>query len=63
MLDYSGNMEYFQEQLRRAGITKEMVNMDKYAGLTHCELQSVVNFAIARKEQQDMNRKGECDKY
>lgn len=42
-LDYTGDMSYYQNQLARKGITKEMLNMDNYAGLTPRELQSIVD--------------------
>lgn len=41
--DFDGDMSYFQEQLERAGITKEQFNMDDYAGLTFYELQGIVD--------------------
>lgn len=41
--DYDGDMSYYQEQLAKKGITKEMFNMDKYAGLTARELQGIVD--------------------
>ena len=41
--DYDGGMSYYQEQLTKKGITKEMFNMDKYAGLTARELQNIVD--------------------
>ena len=40
--DYD-DMSYYQEQLAKKGIIKEMFNMDKYAGLTARELQSIVD--------------------
>ena len=43
--DYDGDMSYFQEQLAKKGITKEMLDMDNYAGLTFSELQSIVDSA------------------
>lgn len=36
-------MDYFQNQLLAKGITKEMFNMDQFAGLTTRELQNIVN--------------------
>lgn len=42
-LDYEGDMSYYQKQLERKGITKDMFDMDKYAGLTARELQSIVD--------------------
>lgn len=30
--DYSGDMKFFQDQLAEKGITKEMLNMDNFAG-------------------------------
>lgn len=41
-LDYDGDMKYYQDQLAAKGITKEMLNMDDYAGLTARELQGIV---------------------
>lgn len=50
-LDYDGDMSYFQNQLAQKGITKEMFNMDDYAGLTARELQSIVDsLELVRKE-------------
>ena len=43
--DYDGDMEYYQNQLLKKGITKEMLNMDNFAGLTARELQSIVDSA------------------
>ncbi len=48
--DYGGDMRYYQEQLERKGITKEMFNMDNYAGLTAKELQSIVDSVQLIKE-------------
>lgn len=45
MYDYDGDMKYFQDQLADKGITKDMLNVDKYAGLTELELQSIVDSA------------------
>ena len=45
--DYSGNMDRFQDQLAKVGITKDMFNMDNYCGCTERELQSVVDSVIA----------------
>ncbi len=41
--DYDGDMSYYQNQLARKGITKEMFDMDNYAGLTTSELQGIVD--------------------
>lgn len=41
--DFDGDMSYYQEQLAEKGITKEMLDMDNYAGLTARELQSIVD--------------------
>lgn len=43
MRDYTGDMKYYQDQLAAKGITKEMLDMDNYAGLTARELQSIVD--------------------
>lgn len=52
MYDYQGSMSYYQDQLTRAGITQEELNMYNYVGLTSVELQSIVNNAIANKERE-----------
>lgn len=49
MKDYQGSMDYFQDQLTKAGITKDEIDMGNYVGLTSAELQSVVNYHISRK--------------
>lgn len=48
--DYNGDMGYYQEQLAKKGITKEMLNMDDYAGLTKRELQCIVDNARVVKK-------------
>ncbi len=49
--DYEGDMAFYQDQLLKKGITKEMLNMDNYAGLTARELQSIVDSVqLVRKE-------------
>ncbi len=45
--DYNGDMSYYQNQLARKGITKEMFDMDNYAGLTASELQGIVDSIMA----------------
>lgn len=48
--DYEGDMSYYQDQLTKKGITKDMLNMDNYAGCTAGELQSIVDSAkLVRK--------------
>lgn len=49
-MDYEGSMEFFQNQLAAKGITKEMLNMDNFAGLTARELQNIVNSARLKKK-------------
>lgn len=50
--DYSGDMNFFQDQLAAKGITKDMLNMDNYAGLTARELQSIVDSVqLVKKEE------------
>lgn len=50
--DYEGDMKYYQDQLARKGITKEMLNMDNYVGLTARELQSIVDSVqLVKKEE------------
>lgn len=48
MYDYDGNMSYYQNQLSEKGITKEMLDMDNFVGLTAKELQSIVDNAKVR---------------
>lgn len=48
--DYSGDMKFYQDQLLAKGITKEMFNMDDYAGLTPRELQSLVDSIELKKK-------------
>lgn len=50
--DYEGDMKYYQDQLTKKGISKEMLDMDNYAGLTARELQSIVdNARLVKKEE------------
>lgn len=52
MRDYDGDMKFYQDQLLKKGITKEMLDMDQFAGLTARELQSIVDSArLAGKEE------------
>lgn len=53
MYDYGGDMKYFQDQLERAGISKEMMDMNKFVGLTRSELQSIVDYAIKVQESKE----------
>lgn len=48
--DYEGDMDYYQKQLEEKGITKDMLNMDMYVGLTAMELQSIVDHASLRRK-------------
>lgn len=43
--DYDGDMKFYQDQLLKKGITKEMLDMDDFVGLTARELQSIVDGA------------------
>lgn len=43
--DYKGDMKYYQDQLARKGISKEMLDMDNFAGLTARQLQNIVDSA------------------
>lgn len=47
--DYDGDMEFYQRQLAKKGITKEMLDMTQFCGLTARELQDIVNHAELRK--------------
>lgn len=49
--DYDGDMQYFQDQLLKKGITKEMLDMDNFEGLTFRELQQIVDGAYLKKKE------------
>ena len=53
MYDYSGDMSYFQDQLSQSGISKEMLDLDEFAGLTRSELQSIVDYAIKEQKSKE----------
>lgn len=53
--DYTGDMAYYQNQLLKNGITKEMLDMDDYVGLTARELQSIVDNVRLLKKGGDSN--------
>lgn len=38
-------IEELQDELLKKGITKEMLNLSNYAGLTYSELKNMVNHA------------------
>lgn len=58
--DYSGDMRYYQNQLLKKGITKDMLDMDKFSGLTARELQGIVNSArIVKRENHNTRKRGE----
>lgn len=48
MYDYDGDMKFFQDQLARKGISKEVLDTDQYCGLTRRELQGIVDGARRR---------------
>lgn len=51
-MDYEGNMDFFQKQLAAKGITKDMLNMDDFVGLTAMELQNIVDsVSLLRKSE------------
>lgn len=58
MYDYSGEMSYFQNQLSDAGITKDVLDMDEFAGLTRPELQSIVDYAIKVQKSKEEQANG-----
>lgn len=47
--DYTGDMNYYQDQLLEKGITKEMFDISMYEGLTAEELQELVDSAYIIK--------------
>lgn len=58
MYDYNGEMSYFQNQLSDAGITKDVLDMDEFAGLTRPELQSIVDYAIKVQKSKEEQANG-----
>jgi len=42
-LDCQGDMKFYQDQIVKKGVTKEMFDMDNYVGLTDNELQDIVD--------------------
>lgn len=56
--DYSGDMEYYQNQLLKKGITKDMLDMDKFSGLTARELQGIVDSAKIVVKENCKQQKG-----
>jgi len=55
MYDYQGNMDYFQKQLEKAGISKEEFDISNYVGLTAKELQGIVDWKIGQKKKEREN--------
>lgn len=51
MRDYDGDMSFYQDQLAQKGITKDMLDMDNYVGLTARELQSIVDSARVKEKE------------
>lgn len=49
--DYDSDMRYYQDQLAAKGVTKEMFDMDNYAGLTARELQNIVDCVQLKKKE------------
>lgn len=49
MRDYTGDMSYFENQLKDAGISEEEFDIGNYVGCTFNELQALVNWQIAKK--------------
>ncbi|MEZ3492875.1 MAG: hypothetical protein K1W38_11385 [Lachnospiraceae bacterium] len=47
--DYQDNMMFYQDQLAKKGITKEMFDMDSFVGLTAMELQNIVDNVQLKK--------------
>ena len=49
--DFDGDMTFYQKQLAAKGITKEMFDMDQFAGLTARELQGIVDSVHLKKKE------------
>lgn len=48
--DWDGDMEIYQQQLAKKGITKAMLDMTQFCGLTATELQNIVDHAELKKK-------------
>ena len=48
--DFDGDMSFYQDQLAKKGITKEMLDMENFIGLTARELQNIVDSAYLVKK-------------
>lgn len=48
--DFEGDMDVYQRQLAKKGITKEMLDMTQFVGLTARELQNIVDHAELKKK-------------
>lgn len=55
MRDYTGDMDYFQDQLAAKGISKEMLDISNYIGLTFRELQGIVDSVKIIKRKEPVN--------
>lgn len=55
MYDYDGDMKFFQDQLAKKGITKEMFDMDRFAGCTASELQNIVDSVRLKKKEEPVS--------
>ena len=53
--DYMDDMKYYQDQLAKKGITKAMLDLDNFAGLTARELQSIVDSVSVVKREAVVN--------
>lgn len=52
--DYEGDMSFYQDQLERKGITKAMLDMDRFIGLTDRELQNIVDSVRIEEEEDEI---------
>lgn len=43
MKDYDGDMDFYQKQLEKKGITKDMFDISSFRGLSAGELQNLVD--------------------
>lgn len=56
MRDYDGPMEFFENQLTRAGVTKDEFDISNWVGCTKVELQALVDNAIYEHKREEKKK-------
>lgn len=53
--DYEGDMDFFVNQLEKAGVTKEEFDVTNWVGCTKTELQALTDRAIIMHNAKEVN--------